>query len=462
MATTQVTNQELTQFGADDEGNAQAARLLHGNELLYTDGYGWLFHNGSHWSRDGGEAAVNRAITETLKERRIAAAALENPDMAIIAAAKPNRGRVKNAAGQLADILHTPIEAFDSHPDLLNVKNGALNLKTGKLQAHDPSQRFTYCLPVDYDPNASTAAWERFLTGSLGAGAAELMPFLQMAVGYSLTGHTREERLFYLFGPPRSGKGTFSETLLELTGKPLGAGVRFDMLTRNREGDANSADLASLRPCRFITASESSRLTALNPAVIKQLTGGDLIHCALKYRDHFDYRPKFKLWLTSNWPLSTDVDDDAAWGRVYVVEFPNGHLGSEDKTLKARMRSPEILRGVLAWAVAGAMRWYASPNGLTAPPAVELATQRHRAELDTVQQFLDESTKRVEGARLTNPRLYAAYSDWCEENGFTPRKQKSLTQSLKAKGLVYDVQWIKGRAQRAWFDVDLLTEEVPL
>ena len=43
-----------------------------------------------------------------------------------------------------------------------------------------------------------------------------MLNYLQMAVGYSITGHTVEEKLFYLYGPTRSGKGTFMETLLAL------------------------------------------------------------------------------------------------------------------------------------------------------------------------------------------------------------------------------------------------------
>jgi putative DNA primase/helicase len=457
-----ITPKQLLSFSADDEGNAQAVNLIYGDELLYTDGYGWLFWAGTHWTRDGGESQVHRAVTETLKERRLQAVIADPPAEAIISAAKPNRPRVKNAAAQLADILHTPINAFDAEPHLLNVANGVLNLRTGELSPHDPAQRFTYCLPVEYDPAASFVAWERFLTESLGAPAAEIIPYLQMAIGYSLTGETWEEILFYLFGPPRGGKGTFTETILEMMGKPLAAGVRFDMLTKDRSGDTNSADLATLRPCRFVTASESSRFSGLNPAVIKSLTGGDRIYCALKFRDHFDYRPRFKIWLTSNWPVNTDVDDDAAWSRVRVIEFPNGHLGTEDKTLKQRMRSPENLRGVLAWAVEGARQWYGRSNGLQAPAAVMLATEKHRAELDTVQQFTEECIERREGVLLTNAQLYAAYEDWCRENGVTPRKQKSLTQSLTAKGYSYGVRRVGGRPQRAWDNVELASNEIKL
>jgi len=48
-----------------------------------------------------------------------------------------------------------------------------------------------------------------------------VLDFFQMAVGYSLTGYTREEKFFHIPGSPRSGKGTVTEVLTTLLGEPL-------------------------------------------------------------------------------------------------------------------------------------------------------------------------------------------------------------------------------------------------
>ena len=102
---------------------------------------------------------------------------------------------------------------------------------------------------------------------------------------------------------------------------------------------------------------------------------GDWVRCAFKHRDHFEYRPQFKIWLVSNHPVNADVDDDAAWYRLKVIEFPNSFVGREDKTLKERMKSPENLKAVLAWAIQGAIMWYGlGAQGLQTPPEIEQAT----------------------------------------------------------------------------------------
>jgi hypothetical protein len=61
---------------------------------------------------------------------------------------------------------------------------------------------------------------------------------------------------------------------------------------------------------------------------------------AFKHKDFFEYKPQFKILLTSNHQIKGDVNDDAFWGRLRIIEFPHSFLGREDKTLKARMQSP--------------------------------------------------------------------------------------------------------------------------
>lgn len=286
---------------------------------------------------------------------------------------------------------------------------------------------------VEYDPAADYSGWAAFLTSAMHGGA-DLVQYLQEAVGYSLTGHTSEECLWYIWGPSRSGKGTFTETLLALLGRPLGVETDFATFTAKREGDTQNFDLAPLRPARFIVASESNRYAALNVAKLKALTGGNYVRAAYKHRDLFTFRPSFKVWLVSNEQVNADVDDDAVWYRLKVVEFPNGHAGDEDKTLKRRMKSAENLRAVLRWAVEGAQRWYASGGGLVHPAAVQSATARHREELDYVGAWLDECAEPRPGEWTSNDRAYKSYDHWCKENGVPAKTLRLFIRSLKTKG----------------------------
>ena len=124
------------------------------------------------------------------------------------------------------------------------------------------------------------------------------------------------------------------------------------------------------------------------------------------------------------------------WQRIRVIEFPHSFAGREDRLLKDTLRQPEALRGVLLWAVLGAIKWYGrAERGLETPEPVAAATARARDDLDNVGQWVSECIVRVDDpeAFVPNAELYDNYENWCRQNGVTPKQQRSLTMSLQKK-----------------------------
>lgn len=433
---------KLLEESPDHEGHARCVNLLYQGKFAYSEVYRWMYYNGKCWQREDAESRVDRAIVRTLKMRRLFAVQADIEPLV-----KSTRCYASNIAGikkQLSSMIVTSINNFDNNPDLLNCNNGTLNLKTGELTPHSPSQLFTYVLDVDYIPEADYTEWIDFIKECVGNNQ-KLIDYLQMSLGYSITGHTNEEVFHYIFGPTRSGKGTFTETILKMLGRPLAIEADFSTFTADRTGDTQNFDLAPLKPSRFIAASESNKQIPINPAKIKQLTGGNHIRCAFKHGDHFTYRPCFKIWLSSNHPINADVDDNAVWSRVRVIEFPNSHFGKEDKGLKARLGNEKNLQGVLAWIVAGAMIWYNEEHGLPYPECVKVATEKQRESLDYIQLFIDEKLSIVDKTEfISSGTLHAEYTTWCEENGVKAKYQNKFTQALAQKGYETGREYVTG------------------
>lgn len=417
---------------ADDEGNARCLNYVHGRRFLYCPAYGWLRWTGTHWSPENAEAAVRKAAVSVLKRRRMLA--VKRDQEKLVKATAVYNQRVAGVIALFRDMVTEAVRMFDADPDLLNCLNGVIDLRTGQLAPHDPAQRYTYCVAADYQQDADASVWLDFLSAAVAE--PDVIHYLQVALGYTITGRTSEECLFYLYGPTRAGKGTFTETLMALLGQPVGKEVNFTTFTSKRDGDTQNFDLAPLKPARYVTASEDNKYDTLNAAKIKLVTGGNDLYCAFKYRDHFSYRPMFKLWLASNNPVNADPDDAAVWGRVKVIHFPNSHFGNEDKTLKDKLREPASLSGLLSWLVDGAIEWYASaPKGLQAPPSVTDNTQAARDDLDYVAHWATECLY-ITGNQNhfeTNADIYASYLAWCKENGVQPKQLRGLTRSLGQK-----------------------------
>ncbi len=458
-ATRSETTEEdtvLLEWAVHDHGNASVVNRLHPDAFAFCDALGWMANAGTHFTTENAERSVNLTVTGTLIQRRLAAVKAQRED--VVKGTVPTTSRKNAVKDMYKDLVVTSLGEFDKDPDVLNCANGVVDLRTGELVAHGSSNRFTYCVPTPYIPHAQPDMWLKFLSESVG-DYDQIAEWLCMAYGYAITGQTTEECMFYAEGPTRSGKGTFALSQLELLGYPLATSVDFSTFTAKRDGNSQNFDLADLRAARLIVAAESGRYSSLNEAVVKNITGNDQIRCAHKHRDFFTYTPQFKIWLSSNYPIKGDVDDDAFWGRVRVIRFPNSHLGSEDKTLKRRLASPENLLGILAWAVEGAKRWYASPQGLVTPKAVAVATQKARDELDHVQQWLEECAEPSIGNTVTNALLYTSYQNWCEENGHTPKKAAAFGRALASKGFEAGYKKVMGRSVRAYHNLALIEDK---
>jgi putative DNA primase/helicase len=365
-----------------------------------------------------------------------------------------------NAKRLLQRKVTIPISEFDISLDELNCLNGVLNLKTGELLPHHYKHRFTYCLPVKYNPNATSELWQTWLLDTVG-NKQDIVDFLQLALGYSLSGRTQEELMFYIWGPARGGKGVFTETIISLLGKrPLATEVDIELfMTKESNSGRANFSLAALKAARFVAASESKENEWLNAKRIKQWTGNNFVTAAHKYGHDFTYSPQFKIWLTSNFPPQMNADDDAAWGRIKIIEFPNSHLGHEDKTLKSRMLEPNNLEGILAWMVKGAIEWYKLGSaGLKPPQTIINSTKDARDDVDWVSIWIQEDIILTDNSKnkITSADYYQEYKDWCILNGVSTKGIRALNRSLKQSG--YDVNVpasVNGHTKRCWVGAKL-------
>ena len=435
--------------GANDEGNAQCVASRMRKRFLYNQALGWRYFQGTHWDGELAESRIWQGITRVLKERRKAVWNGRGPTLdegrakEISRAAKPSTRNIANCKRMLQEMLTVPLKEFDTSPDVLNCQNGVVDLRTGLLVAHSSSQRLIHCTPVKYDENADQAVWTDWLLEAVG-GRQEVVDYLQQAVGYTLTGHTREEILFYLYGPARAGKGIFTETLLAaLGGTPLAVEADIQMFMNKRQ-DPQGFMLAGLRTTRMLAASETRGRDWLDEAKLKNLTGGNLIRCAFKGKGFFQYRPTFKIWLSSNVLPKLDPDDTAAWLRVRVISFPNSHLEDLDKKLKGRMKNPNVLEGVLAWAVEGAKQWYKAPkSGLRAPEVIRKETEAARKALDQIEAWMRDRIIDTGAAsdKLSYADAFSDYTLYCDERGEKARPRKHWRVALEKKGFDMDAQY---------------------
>ena len=328
------------------------------------------------------------------------------------------------------------MEKFDVDRYLLNCNNGTLDLRTMEFREHRPEDFFTKISKVDYIPSAKSPRFDKFIE-EITSGDKEKARFLQKALGYGISGDTRFECIFFLFGElTRNGKGTLMESCLLVLGD-YGRAVRPETIAQknNTNSQAPSEDIARLAGIRFANISEPSRGLLLNAAQVKSMTGNDTMNARFLNENSFDFKPQFKMYVNTNYlPVITDMTLFQS-GRVVIIPF-NRHFEEweQDRTLKEEFSKPNTQSAILNWLVEG----YAllRKEGLKQPKSVIDATYAYYHESNKMAQFAEEKLEEDIEGEIRTSTLYDNYRHWCGVNGFFAESNRNFINELRKMGTI--------------------------
>lgn len=426
---------ETRYFKHTEYGNAERLVRRHGHDIRYCcDWRKWLCWDGTRWQLDA-TAAVMRLAKLTVRNIYCEAASIEDEG---IRKSTGDWAKRSEKAAQLRAMLALAESELgipvlpgdlDADPWALNTANGTLSLRTGELRPHLREDLLTKLAPVEYQPEAKCPRWNRFLA-EVFAPHQDLLPFIQRAVGYSLTGNTREECLFLLYGIGRNGKGTFIKTLTEMLGDYAGTADFSTFVQRTGDGGPRD-DIANMKGRHMVSAQESREGASLAESIIKWLTGGDLVRARRIYENSFEFQPTHKIWLASNHKPAVRGTDAAIWSRIKLIPFAVSFEGREDRGLKDALR--EELPGILALSVQGCVLW--QKDGLQFPETVTKATEEYRAENDQVGRFISDRCVKGDCIRAKARALYMSYREWAQQGGEDPISETAFGLRLSERGL---------------------------
>lgn len=452
-----------TGYSWDEAGMADLFSECYQNDTRYCpEAKSWYTYDGGRWQKDVGSLLVSSKIKEFV--RLMALYCGEIPDeekrkqyMGFVSKMGDRRFRdrmMKDAA----DSMTIAAAEFDTHPYLINCKNGTYDLETMTFREHDWKDFLTMQTNFDYTMQEVTCPrWEQFIK-EVTQDNKDKADYLQRALGYSILGTGKEECMFILHGKTtRNGKSTMLDAIQHLLGD-YSTVAPVELICRNeRQKNAEAANpvLARLKGKRMVTMSESDTAGKLDEATIKQYTGGEDITARELYQSAITFKPQFTMWLSCNDLPAVKDKSLFASDRVRVIEF-NRHFSDEeqDKGLKDYFETPEAMKGIFTWLVTGYFKY--RRFGLKMCDDMKKVIKQYEKDNDLVLQFLEEKCEGTDEGYTKAKTLYDNYKIWCKSNGYYVCSMKKFNAELTThpewyheKNLIAGVTVYNGLALKA-------------
>lgn len=338
--------------------------------------------------------------------------------------------------------------------ETISMANGLFHLPSRQLASHTPAFFCLDSLPFNFDPDATCTEWTQFLA-AVWPDDEQARETLQEFFGYLLSNDASMQKILYLYGAKRGGKGTIGTVMRSLLGNSNVVAPTLSSLAT----PFGAAPLIGKRAAIIGDARGGGR--DVQQAIERLLTvsGEDLQTIDRKHREPWHGQLGTRFVIMSNEALSLPDSSGALATRFLMLKFRRSFEGQEDTGLAGRLLGE--LPGIFNWALAGLSRLKARGRFLQ-----PISARDELAELELmnspVGMFVDEHCELGVGFRTPKDDLYARYQTFCMGEGRTPSAKAaflaalySACPTLKSRRPVTD-------GQRSWVVEGLKLMPLPL
>lgn len=333
-------------------------------------------------------------------------------------------------------------EELDADTRYINVRNGLVDFKTGKLEPHRPEVMCTRQLNVVYNEAAKEKpVFDKYISdlcrNELGQTDPERVAVIQEFLGLALTNipmYYMKKALVLWSSMGDSGKSTLLRIFRDILGADNVTSVSLNQMD---EGAANRFALGGLLTKRLIIIGDSSNQIVKSSNVFKKLTGGDSIESESKGKQSVSGIYNGGLLMACNGlPYFQDDSGKHVFNRMQIV--PCEHSLEEDEkdaTIENRVKAERA--AVVNWFLEGARRLVANNYKLTRTLAGDEAIEEHRRTYDSLYRFVTSYYKitRNRADRISKPLMDAHYFQFCSINELVPVTKNNLRSRMASLGI---------------------------
>lgn len=322
----------------------------------------------------------------------------------------------------------------NSNVTYINMKSNVLAIhKDGKIEVlpHDEKYNFTYQLPYDYDENATSPVFDKFLKTSLVD--EDLKDVLGEFLGYVLDNNSKKyEKAFFAYGDGSNGKST----LINIT-KALFGVENISVVEITDMGDMLKC---ALMDGKLLNISSDARRNGLETSAFKKIVSGEPVLGKYLFKDIYTIENLPKLFVATNkLPFHNGDNSFGFYRRLLLVPFKN-IIKDEDKDydLESKVIANE-LPAILNFAIKGMQRLN-KQGKFTEAVAMKEAMNTYKESSNHVATFIEEEQyEAVDEALKTGTsliELFGAFKNWCNTHGHNPYSSSYLSYELEHMGFI--------------------------
>ena len=319
--------------------------------------------------------------------------------------------------------IQRTMDEINMYPaEVINFKNGMLDVRTMDLTDHKPEYYSINQIPHDYKPSGEVKAdtVETFIKGLIPDDDDRIM-FYQYC-GYMFTKDSSLQKFMTLEGKGDVGKSTVIRLITNAIGKENISNLKLQQLNERFYPTALLGKLCNL--CADIPSTLMEQVDS-----IKMICGEDDILGEWKGQDSFFFRSYAKLFFSANKMPRTHEDESGAYYRRLLI-IKIFHRGDFIPNLEAKLANE--VEGFISSCMDALHLMYL--DGFTESENSKRSVIELRKLSDTVEAFLDDVAVRSNKDKTGRSELYTMYEKYCDFTGRQAKQPHNFYSSLESKG----------------------------
>ncbi|MBC8539212.1 hypothetical protein H8693_09760 [Christensenellaceae bacterium NSJ-63] len=332
----------------------------------------------------------------------------------------------------ITDYANISENDLNSNEDIINFKNGILNIKTNELLPHNPKYLCTIQIPCDWKPDLSledAPIFKDFLN-TITSGNVDDQKTLLEVIGLCISNVDCSlfKKLLILKGVGNTGKTVFRQFVINTIGEKNSHSLDIKQLSERFA-------ISELYGIRLAGYGDMSFADVKAMDKIKELTGGDSTRAEAKYQNGYQFKYKgFLMYCCNELPHFAPGQDRGEWvyGRFLIVSCNNPiPQERQDKHLLEKLYNER--EAVVSVAIRYLQKAIERGN-LTESEQTLQNRKNYEIRNNSFALFLKEKCLLHTG-RTNRSFFNNIYIEWCRENNLRPEPMSERKAMLEKLGI---------------------------